>query len=148
MAGDFPSNNMGCRIRFVSEPSAAGLIESALRRSLTPEMFLFWGRSFPKTSFLQMALRTQPHVPQSTRGFVYYVWAERREDRTSFPTQAAKKGKNSGKCPRLEEGKPEPRGSSMNTNKTGSVQHSIPAAAKALYLVCLPSSQYPRKMHF
>lgn len=35
---------MGCRIRFVTEPSAVRLIESPRRRSLAPEMFLCSGR--------------------------------------------------------------------------------------------------------
>lgn len=86
--------------------------------------FSVLGGRFPKTVSLQMVRRAQPHVPQSTRGFVYCVWAERRKERTPFPMQATK-GK-SRKCPILEKVKPKPRGGSAHTNnKTGLIQHNI-----------------------
>ena len=114
--------------------------------------FSVLGGRFPKTIFLQMVLRAQPHVPQSMRSFVYCAWTECKGERKPFPIQATK-GK-SRKCPILEKVKPKPRGGSEHkNNKTGLVQHNIcPNTSSNVlifpFLFCLSSCQYSRKSHF
>lgn len=77
-----------------------GLLNLRADITRSGDVSLFWGGRFPKTIFLQMALRAQPHVPQSTRGCVYYVWAEWKEERTPFPNQATE-GKRADSVPVL-----------------------------------------------
>lgn len=72
LAGDFPSNNKGCRIRFARRPSAVGLTECA-RPPGEGELLGAAGaasREAAFETFLQMALRTQPHVSPRTSGIV------------------------------------------------------------------------------
>lgn len=111
----------------------------------------FWGRRFPKTIFLQMVLRAQPHVPRSTRGCVCYVWAEWKEERTPFPIQATE-GKRADNVAVLRKEKPQPGGWRVNTtnNRPGLTPHvdlntRLPRAH--LSFLFLSSSPHSRKSH-
>lgn len=108
LAGDFPeSNNTGCRIRFVTQPSAVGLIESARRRSLAPETFLFSREEAPG-HLSAMALRNTTTCSPKARElrvlcFVLFCFScimfglsERGTHPVSYPSN---KGKIAGNIP-------------------------------------------------
>lgn len=152
MAGDFPSNNMGCRIRFVTEPSVVGLIESARRRSLAPEMFSCSGEeAFPRPSFCRWCLEHNHMFPKAREASCVLVGLNEKRNARLFPSEH-QKGKERKMSHSPEKGEPKPRGSSLNTNKAGSMQHNIHSVRPSNVLIflssCLSSSQYSGKAHF
>jgi hypothetical protein len=75
---------MGCRIRFVSEPSAVELIESARPRSLAPETFLCSGEAAPpRPSFCRWRLEHNHMSPQAQEASC--IMFELNEKRNALP---------------------------------------------------------------